>query len=158
MRQKNHTKQRRLIMPAVLFALAAILSFAACKKNDTASLPEENKMQKASTLLGGQLLTGKLVNGGSEDKMVYLDFNDGQKVIFLQMASSDPLDIPCGDNAVIITSSHGLIIKHPGNSKVLLFPQNDTESIRKFTELSSIFKQDYSIAPIAGTTLLNFNS
>ena len=158
MRQKNYTIPVRLISPGIIIMLITTMIFTSCKKTATAPLPEKNELQEAAEFLNGQLLWGKLTNGGMEDNVVYLDYNDGAKVILIQLVPGNSLEIPSMDNAVIITSQHGVIIKNPVNNSVLLFPQNDTESILKFNKLSSLFKKSNEQALIAGTILLNFNS
>lgn len=113
----------------------------------------------AIDLLNGQLNWGKLENGGTEDNIVYLDFNNGSKTIFVQLSPENQgIEIPSLEKAGIITSQHGIIIINPLSNKVLLFPQNDTESMRKFESIASLFKEKAGITPIAGTIFLNFNS
>lgn len=159
MKQKNHTTPAWLVIPGMIIIVAIALIFTACQKTSTSVLPEKDAMQQATQLLEGQLLTGKLVNGGSEDGAVYLDYNDGQKGIIVQSIPGDPdLTIPSMENAEIITSTHGVVIKNTKDNSILLFPQNDTESIAKFNKLSSVLKKGNGKVPIAGTILLNFNS
>jgi len=68
------------------------------------------------------------------------------------------ITIPSVGHAGIISSAHSVITKDPSSEKVMLFPQNDTESMKIFEKISAIFKGHALHAPIAGATLLNFSS
>lgn len=164
MRQKNHTAPAYYILSGLLAILMVTFTITSCQKTSSKELsskesPAEDEMQLATGLLEGQLIWGKLENGGGEDNLIYLDFNNGNKAIFVQLSPENQnIEIPSLENAAIITSQHGIIIKNPLTNKVLLFPQNDTESMRKFESIASLFKEKAGITPIAGTIFLNFNS
>lgn len=161
MRQKNHTRPAYFILPGLLVTLAAAFIITSCQKTSTvaAEPPAKDEMQLATDLLKGKLIWGNLENSGSEDNTIYLDFNKGDRAIFVQLSPDNTgVEIPSLEKAGVITSQHGIIIKDPSNNKVFLFPQNDTESMRKFESIASLFKEKAGNIPIAGTVLLNFKS
>jgi hypothetical protein len=164
MRQKNHTAPAYYILSGLLAILMVTFTITSCQKNSGKELssngsPVKDEMQLATGILEGQLNWGKLENKGSEENIVYLDFNNGNKHIFVQLSPENKsIEIPSLENASIITSHHGIIIKNPLTNKVFLFPKNDTESMRIFESIASVFKEKAGITPIAGTILLNFNS
>lgn len=164
MRQKNHTAPAYYVLSGFLAILMVSFTITSCQKTSGKELsakesPAKDEMQLAADMLEGQLTWGKLENEASDNNLVYLDFNYGSKAIFVQLPPENQgMEIPSLENAGIITSQHGVIIKNPLTNKVFLFPQNDTESMRIFESLVPVFKEKASITPIAGTTLLNFNS
>lgn len=164
MRQKIHTAPAYNILSGLLAILMLTFTITSCQKTSGKELspigsPAKDEMQLAADMLEGQLNWGKLENEGSDNDVIYLDFNYGNKAIFVQLAPENQgIKMPSLDNAGIITSQHGIIIKDPLTNKVFLFPQNDTESMRIFESIAPGFKEKASTTPIAGTTLVNFNS
>lgn len=141
-----------------ILVLAGTVLFA-CKKN-AADLPAanttNNEMASAAHILEAPVLTGA-VTQESDNEGIVLDLNQGKTfIILMKLQGSKEISFPDLSSAQVITGQDGVIVKDLRSGKTFLFPNNDTESLKKFESVRSCFKNDNSeTVTILGSTVVN---
>lgn len=138
-----------------ILVLAGMFSFA-CKKT-AADLPAvTSEMASAASILEAPVRPGAITQE-SDSEGIVLDLNQGKTfIILMKLPGSKEISLPNLSSAQVITGQDGVVVKDLHSGKIFLFPNNDTESLRKFESVRSYFKNgDSETVTILGSTVVN---
>jgi hypothetical protein len=137
----------------ILFMATAMLF--SCRKAATETPVVTNDMASAAVILESAVRTGPITEE-SDEEGIALDFNNGKTyIILMKMPGGPNTSLPNMASAQVITSQDGAIVKDLESGKTYLFPNNDTESIRKFESARLCFKGEAEVVTIYGVTVFN---
>jgi len=160
MKAKN---AKALLRPAaatfkyIVVILAACVIFAACQKNTAVvdSMPQSEDLNSIAASINGTALEGDIVTN-SDDSTTIILFNNGAKYVLIEKIPGMPTeDMHTIQKAVLITSTHGIVVKDVTNNKIFLLANNDEESLQKFEAIKQRLHCDVVSTTIFGTTIVN---
>ncbi len=154
MKKRNSKLLERILFLGTIIVVAVTLLFS-CKKNSIDVLPQKNDMSDATKIVDGDLLTGN-VTIESDENEVALNYKNGNKFILIAKIPNTPIaNITDMQSAEVITSKYGIILKDLSSDKVFFLINNDSESIKRFETVQSLFTTNFQSAKIFGTTIVN---
>ena len=155
MTTKNSKLSWRIILPGMATAVIAVMLLFSCKKSSVEDISVKNDMTTAAKMIDGTILSGTITSESDESE-VALNYNNGNKFILItKITDAESININNMQSAEVITSKYGVIIKNVSTNKVFLLANNDSESIKKFKALQSLFDKNFQSATIFGTTIIN---
>jgi hypothetical protein len=155
MTTKNSKVSGTKILPGMVTAVIAIMLLSSCKKNSVENAAVKNDMVTAAKMIDGAVLSGTITSESDESE-VALNYNNGNKFILIaKIAGAESIHINNMQSAELITSKYGVIIKNVSTDKVFLLANNDSESIKKFKAVRSLFDKNFQSATIFGITIVN---
>jgi hypothetical protein len=155
MTTKNSKLSGSIIFPGMITVLVAVMLLFSCKKGSVETVPVKNDMVEAAKLLDGTVLSGNVTTESNENEIA-LNYNNGNKVIFIEkIQGAEPFSINSLESAEVITSKYGVILKDLSNNKIFLLTNNDSESLKMFEEVKSLFGKSLQSATVFGVTIVN---
>lgn len=155
MKRKNSKFMGRIIFPCMITALVAVMFLLSCKKGFVETTSVKNDMAEAAKVLNGKVLSGSVRSETNENEIA-LNYNNGNKYIFMEkIQDTEPISINSTYSAELITSKYGVVLKDLSNNKIFLLTNNDSESIKMFEAVKSIFAKDFQNVAIFGITVVN---
>jgi len=154
MTTKNSKLSGTAIFPGMITVLVVMLLFS-CKKGSVETVPVKNDMVEAAKVLDGTVLSGNVTTESNENEIA-LNCNNGNKCILIEkIQGTEPISINSIQSAEVITSKYGVILKDLSNNKIFLLTNNDSESLKMFEEVKSLFGKNLQSATVFGVTIVN---
>jgi hypothetical protein len=155
MTKKNSKLLGSIIFPGMITVLVAVMLLFSCKKGSVESVSVKNDMAEAAKVLGGTVLSGNVTTESNENEIA-LNYNNGNKFIFIEkIQGKEPISINGIQSAEVITSKYGVILKDLSNNKIFLLTNNDSESLKMFEEVKSLFGKNLQSTTVFGVTIVN---
>ena len=155
MTTKNSKLLGSLIFPSIITVLVAVMFLFSCKKGSVETVSVKNDMVDAAKVLDGTVLSGNVTTESNENEIA-LNYNNGNKFILIEkLPGTEPISINSIQSAEVITSKYGVILKDLSNNKIFLLTNNDSESLKMFEEVKSLFGKNLQSATVFGVTIVN---
>lgn len=155
MTTKNSKLLGSIIFPGMITALVAVMLLFSCKKGSLETVSVKNDMVEAAKVLGGTVLSGNVTTESNENEIA-VNYNNGNKLILIEkIQGSEPITINSILSAQVIISTYGVILKDLSNNKIFLLTNNDSESMKMFEEVKSLFDRNLQSATVFGVTVVN---
>ena len=155
MTTKNSKLLGSIIFPGMIIVLVAVMLLFSCKKGSVETVSVKNNMVEAVKVLDGTVLSGNITTESNENAIV-LNYNNGNKFILIEkIQGTEPISINSIQSAEVITSKYGVILKDLSNNKIFLLTNNDSESLKMFEEVKSLFGKNLQSATVFGVTIVN---
>ncbi len=139
----------------MITVLVAVMLLFSCKKGSVETASVKNDMVEAAKVLDGTVLSGHVTTESNENEIA-LNYNNGNKFILIEkIQGTEPISINSIQSAEVITSKYGVILKDLSNNKIFLLTNNDSESIKMFEEVKSLFGKNLQSATVFGVTIVN---
>ncbi len=139
----------------MMTVLVAVMLLFSCKKGSVETVSVKSDMVEAAKVLDGTVLSGN-VSVESNESEIALNYNNGNKVILIEkIQGTEPISINSIQSAEVITSKYGVILKDLSNNKIFLLTNNDSESLKMFKEVKSLFGKDLQSTTVFGVTIVN---
>jgi hypothetical protein len=155
MKMKNSTNRRKTAIIGFVCILAATSFLFSCKKDNTGVMISQNKFDEAAKILDGIKLSGSITSSIAANELA-INYNNGSQYILIdEIPGSGKIKINSSESSELVTSKYGLIVNDKSSGKILLFSNNDEESIQKFEDVKLLFKNNYESSLIFGTVIIN---
>lgn len=155
MTTKNSKLWGSIILPGMITVLIAAVFLLSCKKSSVETVSVKDDMAKAAKVLDGTILSGNIATE-SDENQIALNYNNGNKFILIEkIQNAEPISINGIQSAEVITSKYGVILKDLSNNKIFLLTNNDSESLKMFEEVKSLFDKTSQSAIVFGVTIVN---
>ncbi len=155
MTTKNSKLSGSIIFPGMITVLVAVMLLFSCKKGSVETVPVKNDMVEAAKVLDGTVLSGNVTTESNENEIA-LNYNNGNKFILIgKIQGTEPISINSIQSAEVITSKYGVILKDLSNNKIFLLTNNDSESLKMFEEVKSLFGKNLQSVTVFGVTIVN---
>lgn len=155
MTTKNSKLSGSIIFPGMITVLVAVMLLFSCKKGSVETVSVKNDMVEAAKVLDGTVLSGNVTTESNENEIA-LNYNNGNKFILIEkIQGTEPISINSIQSAEVITSKYGVILKDLSNNKIFLLTNNDSESLKMFEEVKSLFGKNLQSATVFGVTIVN---
>ena len=155
MTTKNSKLSGSMIFPGMITVLVAVMLLFSCKKGAVEPVTVKNDMVEAAKVLDGTVLSGNVTTASNENEIA-LNYNNGNKFILIEkLPGTEPISINSIQSAEVITSKYGVILKDLSNNKIFLLTNNDSESLKMFEEVKSLFGKNLQSATVFGVTIVN---
>ncbi len=155
MTTKNSKLLGSIIFPGMITALIAAMLLFSCKKSSLETVSVKNDMVEAAKVLGGTVLSGNVTTESNENEIA-VNYNNGNKLILIEkIRGSEPITINSILSAQVIISTYGVILKDLSNNKIFFLTNNDSESMKMFEEVKSLFDRNLQSATVFGVTVVN---
>ena len=106
-------------------------------------------------VLDGTVLSGNVTTESNENEIA-LNYNNGNKFILIEkIQGTERISINSIQSAEVITSKYGVILKDLSNNKIFLLTNNDSESLKMFEQVKSLFGKNLQSATVFGVTIVN---
>lgn len=139
----------------MMTVLVAVMLLFSCKKGSVETVSVKSDMVEAAKVLDGTVLSGNVTVESNESEIA-LNYNNGNKVILIEkIQGTEPISINSIQSAEVITSKYGVILKDLSNNKIFLLTNNDSESLKMFKEVKSLFGKDLQSTTVFGVTIVN---
>lgn len=155
MTTKNSKLPGSIIFPGMIMVLVSVMLLFSCKKGSVETVSVKNDMVEAAKVLDGTVLSGNVTTESNESEIA-LNYNNGSKFILIEkLQGTYPININSIQSAEVITSKYGIILKDLSNNKIFLLANNDSESLKMFEEVRSLFGRNLQNTTVFGVTIVN---
>ena len=155
MTTKNSKLLGSIIFPGMITVLVAVMLLFSCKKGSVEPVSVKNDMVEAAKVLDGTVLSGNVTTESNENEIA-LNYNNGNKFILIEkIQGTERISINSIQSAEVITSKYGVILKDLSNNKIFLLTNNDSESLKMFEQVKSLFGKNLQSATVFGVTIVN---
>ena len=155
MTTKNSKLSGSIIFPGMITVLVAVMLLFSCKKGSVEPVSVKNDMVEAAKVLDGTVLSGNVTTESNENEIA-LNYNNGNKFILIEkIQGTERISINSIQSAEVITSKYGVILKDLSNNKIFLLTNNDSESLKMFEQVKSLFGKNLQSATVFGVTIVN---
>ena len=139
----------------MITVLVAVMLLFSCKKDSIETVSVKNDMVEAAKVLDGTVLSGNVTTESNENEIA-LNYNNGNKFILIEkVQGTEPIRINSIQSAEVITSKYGVILKDLLTNKIFLLTNNDSESLKMFEGVKSLFGKNLQSAIVFGVTVVN---
>lgn len=153
MKKKSLTGSRMAYLKTIVLLL--LLPAFACRKNETAATAPV-PVQLMATTLEGEVFKGRIAVEG-DDEGLALWCNGGKVLIAMGKLAASPFINPGNiEQAEVLYSNFGVIIRDVQNQKTWYYIQNDTQSRQRFESLQHNTGTTL-VSEIEGTFRLNIS-
>ena len=155
MTTKNSKLSGSIIFSGMITVLVAVMLLSSCKKGAVETVSVKSDMVEAAKVLEGTVLSGN-VKAESNESEIALNYNNGNKFILIdKIQGTEPISINSIQSDQVITSKYGVILKDLSNNKILMLTNNDSESLKMFEEVKSLFSKNLQSTTVFGVTIVN---
>jgi hypothetical protein len=152
----NPGRQKNSLSAGIMLLL--LLAASACQKREFAVADSPDNLTYISTMLEGEIISCNIANEQDTDGLAII-CGEGKEIIVLEKIPSKIIEASGSiQNAELIYSKFGVLVRDTDTKKTWLYPNNDAKSRQRFESVRPYLPENFSLSEIAGTMRIKLSA